>query len=276
MYAFVAMVKRQLSESRWFLGISAAALFGLNWLFVFLAGRMEAQVRRETDPMAAVRIAGFTKFFGGKWADTSSTSLELCLYGHPFVILIPLCWAIARGSASVAGEVERGTMDLILSRPVSRTSYLAAQAVAAVVGLLVLGGAMLAGNRVGSQFNTVESPPGVLTVCLASSSLLVLAFAVFGYTAMLSSFASVRWLVTLTASFLTLAGFIAKLVANIPSLEAYKWLEKPSIFTAYDPVEAALYAANLPFNAAVLGGIGLAGLVLGWIVFQYRDLPANA
>lgn len=276
MSPFVAMVRRQLTESRWFLGIAAAALFGLNWLFVFAASRMEARMRQTDDPMAAARPAGFARMLGGKWADTSSTSLELAWYKHPFVLLIPLCWAIARGSGSVAGEVERGTMDLVLSRPVSRTSYFAAQATSAVLGLMALGGAMIAGNLVGGQFNAVESPPGVVTIGRAASSLLVLAFTVFGYTALLSTIANVRWLVTLSASVLTIAGFIAQIVANVPTLEAYKWLEKLSIFTAYDPVEAALYAANFPFNASVLGGIGLAGLVLGWIVFQYRDLPANA
>jgi ABC-2 type transport system permease protein len=276
MRAFVAMVNRQLTESRWFLGIAAAALFGLSWLFVFAAGRIEARLRRATDPVEAMRGAGFVRALGGKSADMSSTSLEVAFWKHPFIILIVLSWAVSRGSASVAGEVERGTMDLVLSRPVSRSAYLAAQALAAIVGIVVLGAAMVAGNLVGSRFNTVESPPGLAALCLAASSLMVLAFSVFGYTALLSSVSSVRWLVTLAASFLTIAGFIAQVVANIPTLEAYKWLEKLSIFTAYDPVESALYAANLPFNAAVLGGIGLAGLVLGWIVFQYRDLPANA
>lgn len=276
MRAFSAMVGRQLFESRWFLGITAAALFGLSWLFVFAAGRIEARLRRESNPMEAIRGAGFVRALGGKSADLSSTSFEVAFWRHPFILLIVLSWSIARGSGSVAGEVERGTMDLVLSRPVSRTSYLAAQAVAAVVGILLLGAAMVAGNLAGSRFNTVESPPGVVSLGLAASSLMALAFAVFGYSALLSSVASVRWLVTLAASILTIAGFVAQVVANIPTLENYKWLEKLSIFTAYDPVESALYAANLPFNATILVSIGLAGLVLGWIAFQYRDLPANS
>ena len=70
--------------------------------------------------------------------------------------------------------------------------------------------------------------------------------------------------------------FIAKVVANIPSLDHLKWLEHWSIFTAYDPVEAALHGINLVFNASVLGGIGLGFVIASLIAFRFRDLPTNS
>ena len=45
-------------------------------------------------------------------------------WSHPIVFLLISIWAIGRGSIAVAAEVERGTMDLILSRPVPRWVYL--------------------------------------------------------------------------------------------------------------------------------------------------------
>ena len=63
----------------------------------------------------------------------------MAFWNHPFFLILVSIWSIVRGSAAVAAEVERGTMDLILSRPVSRSSYLASQVGVALAGLVVLG-----------------------------------------------------------------------------------------------------------------------------------------
>ena len=64
----------------------------------------------------------------------SSISLMIASWNHPFILLLVSMWAIGRGSAAVAAEVERGTLDLILSRPVSRWAYLASQVIVAISG----------------------------------------------------------------------------------------------------------------------------------------------
>ena len=65
------------------------------------------------------------------------------------------------------------------------------------------------------------------------------------------------------------------MLANLPGLESWKWLEKYSIFRYYDPVEAALKGQDLAFNAILLGAIGLAGIVLGFIACRVRALPTS-
>lgn len=279
MIAFLALVRKQLLDSRWLLGVTAIALFGLSWVFVWATNRFEARARQDTDPVKAMRSSmrrlAFAKALGGPSADASSTSLEVMFWRHPLVILLAALWPISRGSIGVAGELERGTLDLVLSRPVSRWSYLITQLTSAVIGLLVLGLAMLAGNQVGTQYNWIEAPPGILVLLKPVVNLLALAFSMYGVTLLLSTLDLVRWRPTLVASSLTLACYIAQVIANIPSLENWKWLEHVSIFTAYDPVEAALKGQNLAFNAGILGSIGLAGVILGLIAFQTRDLPTS-
>ena len=66
---------------------------------------------------------------------------------------------------------------------------------------------------------------------------------------MLSTLDIVRWRPNLIASVATLAMFIALVLANIPQLEDWKWLEKFSIFKAYDPVEVVTKGETLAFNA---------------------------
>ena len=185
-------------------------------------------------------------------------------------------WPIARGSSAVAGELEKGGLDLVLSRPISRSGFLTAQILAAAIGMMILAGALIAGNQVGNRLNVIESPPGLLTVIRPGLSVLGFGLAIFGYTLAFSSIDLVRWRPNLAASVITLTMFILPIVANIPALEKYKWMEKWSIFYYYDPVDAALKAVHLAAYSAILGGLGLAGIVLAYIAFNRRDLPANS
>ncbi|MDB5350490.1 MAG: hypothetical protein JWN86_1737 [Planctomycetota bacterium] len=271
-----ALVRKQLVESRWLLGISAVALFGLIWLFVFATNRMENMGRARGDEFAQMRRQAMSRGIGGASADGSSTSLEIMWWRHPFVVLIIAMWPIARGSAAVGGELEKGSLDLVLSRPISRNTFLTAQVLTAFIGIAILAGAMVGGILVGNRFNFIEAPPSLMKILFPCLNVMAFAVAIFGYAFFFSSMDIVRWRPNLVASTLTLAMFIANIIANVPVLENWKWLEKVSIFTAYDPVESALRAARLPLNVEILGGIGLAGLILGYVAFNLRDLPANS
>ena len=66
MRAFLALVRKQLVESRWFLGLAAAALFGLSWLNVLGAARYETQRDQPTtDSLAAMRRAAYPRIARG-------------------------------------------------------------------------------------------------------------------------------------------------------------------------------------------------------------------
>ena len=106
-------------------------------------------------------------------------------------------------------------------------------------------------------------------------NLVAFGWAIFGYTFLLSTLDFARWRPNLIGSVATLAGFIASVLSAIPQLDL-KWLEKFSIFKAYDPVEAVTKGENLVFNCGVLLLIGSIGVVLGFVVFSRRDLPAGS
>ena len=81
----------------------------------------------------------------------TSVSIMMAFWNHPLIILMISIWAIGRGSGAVAAEIERGTMDLILSRPVARWTYLASQVVVATLGLAILAAALFAGASIALQ-----------------------------------------------------------------------------------------------------------------------------
>jgi ABC-2 type transport system permease protein len=260
-------------ESRWVLRISALSFFALSILTVWIAWRLERLIDRgEVGP--AVRRYGFLRALGGRNMDYSSTALEICWWNHPLLVLTVLGWAISRGAAAFAGEIERGTLDLTLSRPVSRSEYLLAQVAYTVWGLLVLTAALIGGNLVGTEFYGVKSPPSIVTLLRPSAMVVTLGMAVYGYTLPFSTLDVVRWRPGVVAAGATLGGLIAMSLA--PQFEGYDWLEKLSVFDAYAPVTVALKGEPLAFNAMVLLGVFAAGVALALAIFAQRDLPTNS
>jgi ABC-2 type transport system permease protein len=82
----------------------------------------------------------------------------------------------------------------------------------------------------------------------------------------------------MVGSVLTLAGFIAWVISVIPVMQKYAWrlwLERISIFRLYNPVDAVGDGESLSFNIGVLAAIGAACIVLAFVGFNRRDLPAN-
>ena len=176
-----------------------------------------------------------------------SVSIMMTFWSHPFIVSIIAIWAIGRGSIAVAAEVERGTLDLILSRPVSRTSYLFSHVLIARARALFpcLGPG---GWEPGSEHGTTpcECPPDSGTLVQPAFNLAALGLPIYGYTLLVSALDQVRWRPTMIGSVLTLAGFIAWVISVIPVLQKYAWrawLERISIFKLYNPVDA-VSAAN--------------------------------
>lgn len=276
MTAFLALVRKQVVESRWILGISSAALFGLSWLFVFVTSRIEEQIREIAPAGGPISPMRMLRGLGGSAMDFTSPAIEMAFWNHPLIVLTVAIWAIGRGTAAVSAEVERGTMDLILSRPIPRWSYLASQGLVATAGLVVLAVAMVAGNLVATRYNPIEGPPSVWLLSKTATNLAALGFAIYGIALLCSAVDSVRWRPNLIVSVLTLAGFIANVVANLPSLEDWKWLEKTSIFKAYNPVEVVTKGETLGFNLIVLAALGSGAILLAILAFSVRDLPSNS
>ncbi len=269
----LALIRKNLIDSRWMLAAIAPSLFGLTWLFVHIAHRIEAGMRE----MGGGRSAGMLRGLGGSSMNFSTAAIELAFWNHPFVVLLFAIWAIARGSGAVAGEIEKGTMDLVMSRPVARPVFLVAQVASAAIGILALAASMIAGNLVGTRYNTLETPATALDLARPALNLVAFGWAIYGYTFLLSTVDHLRWRPNLIASVATLAMYIARIVATIPSLEEdYGWLNKISIFKAYDPVEAVVKGEALAFNAGLLGAIGGVGVGLGFFLFSRRDLPAGS
>ena len=128
----LALWKKAVSDAWLTLVVSCVLLILFCWLFVWLMSffdvgawsRLLNLLPDFVQPMVGVPMAKLASPAG---------QLSI-LFAHIVTILVCVGWAVGRGSDSIAGEIGRGTMDLILSLPVWRFSVMAVPAVVATVG----------------------------------------------------------------------------------------------------------------------------------------------
>ena len=277
MKPFLALIRKHLHDTRGTLVLSGASLFALGWLFVFFTSLNETEILKALASNSDENRFQWLRNMGLE-EQPPSVSIMMTFWNHPFIILIIAIWAISRGSIAVGAEVERGTLDLILSRPVSRMAYLLSHVLIGVLGLGFLALALAAGARTGVHYNFLRVPPSFWTLVQPALNLAALGLPIYGYTLLVSALDQVRWRPTMIGSVLTLAGFIAWVIAMIPVLRKYSWrvyLERISIFKLYNPVDAVSAREVLSFNMAVLAAIAAACIALAFVGFARRDLPAN-
>ena len=164
------------------------ALFALTWGSLIVTFYAYADTTTQTN-FGPDQIRAALRIFGGNW---------LAIWvglgaAHP--LLLSASCVIACGTAvrSIAGELEGGTLELVLARPVSRARHLAAYAAFTFAALASIAALYGAGAYV--AWRTVHPEPGSLSgASLARASLLLalLLFAIAGYSLLCSAWARER------------------------------------------------------------------------------------
>ncbi|MGH2534770.1 MAG: ABC transporter permease [Thermomicrobiales bacterium] len=192
-------------------------------------------------------------------------------FTHPLFYILIFTAVVAFITRSLAGEMERGTIQIALSRPISRLRVYAARVagalaiIAAIAAIGPLG--MMAGIALARPEGTIEYRYLITT----SVAMALLIWAVAGLTLLGSAAAStagraVGW----AAAWLIVFYFVDYFAALWSVLEP---LEPLSIFTYYEPAEAMVNGTLPVENVAILSLLGLGGMIGGLVVFVRRDLP---
>lgn len=201
---------------------------------------------------------------------TDMTSLEGFIGGEYLNVMWPLIasiFVIMAGAATVAREIERGTIELLLSVPESRTRLLASKLAALLAGMVALVAATLAALALGARL--VDETLGLANLLALGAVLVSYTIAVGGYSALLSAFFKERGKPAGLSAGFTLAFYLAWVISGLSN--DWEWLRNVSIFTAYEP-QAALASAEVELSRlAVLLGVGLICSVAALFVFRRRD-----
>lgn len=211
----------------------------------------------------------FTRFGGG---DITRLSGMIAVgFIHPIAVILLAVFTVGFTVAAVAGERQRGTLEVLLARPISRRSLYVTLLIAALVfvGLAVL--AMLAGAVLGVALLGVEDQirTANLPALWVNGVLLHMTFATIALAASVS-FDRLTPALGITLAVLLLSYFFQVLGSLWPDAD---FLQPYSLFHYLQPQE--ILEGNLdPFHFALLAVVSVLAIGYALIVFPRRDVAA--
>ena len=220
---------------------------------------------------------------------------------HSVVLTILCLWAVGRGAGAIAGEIDRGTMELLLAQPLARFRVILAHFIVDVVTIPLLSLSIWAGQWIAIPLLDVREVPGrgeklgaridpaVFAPALWNVAALV--FAISGYTIWLSSRGRFRGRVLGVAILVTLLQYLINVIGQLWDVLAplrpftvfyyyqpqqiilnHRWsVEVNKLWGGADQANEVLFSVNV---LLVLFSVGFIGYALALWKFSRRDLPA--
>jgi len=212
----------------------------------------------------------FLKFFGGDSALTLSTiegflSIEfLSLF---FVLIIAFYIGSVSG-ATMAGAIEKRTIDFQLSQPISRTKFVLAETIVGLLGTMILViSTTLSMYLLSKTYKTPMNTSGLVVFSVVAT---VFLWAFYGVGLVFSALLKNK----ITVAALTVSILMAFYVFNamtriVDKLAKY---DKFTLFNMYNPQEL-LKNGNVNFtHLAILIIILVIGICVSLVVFNKKDL----
>jgi len=223
------------------------------------------------------------RLIGGDQIDFGQVQDALSIgYVHPLIQTILCIWAIGRASGAIAGELDRGTLELLLAQPLARHRLIVAHLLVDLITIPLLALSMWAGTclgvltfGLGEATAEIPSFADALAFAPALVNVAALLFAVTGYTMWISASGRWRTRVMGIAVLLTLLQFLLNVIAQV--WKAIEWSRPFTVFYYYQPQPLILGKADVGEalgNVSVLLMIGAVGYALALGTFCRRDLPA--
>jgi ABC-2 type transport system permease protein len=206
-------------------------------------------------------------------------------YVHPLLLTILCIWASGRAANAIAGEIDRGTLELLMAQPIRRTQIIVAHLLVDAIVFPALCLILWTGTYNGTWWMGLQSPlrgspehVDPLRFFPALTCVLALLFSVSGMTMWISSMGRSRARVWGLSVSLLLLMFLVNVLGQIWN-DQLEWLRPFTIFYHYQPQGIILQEqwyrdGGVWQHLAVLGSIGAVGYFLAWVTFCRRDLPA--
>lgn len=186
---------------------------------------------------------------------------------HPVILSLQTAGALMIAAGSVAAELERGSLELALARPIGRTPFLAAKMAASLVTVTVVHAGGLVGALVARvTIAEVAIDPGDTALAFLGSWVLFGAFAMVGV--LVSASSSLRGRAVGAAVGVVVAGFFLNFMATL--IEEIDWLRYASPFH-YFRAGDLMRGDGVP-DLLVLVALGVAAALAALRRFGTRDL----
>lgn len=199
------------------------------------------------------------------------TGIIAIAYIHPLVLVLYMIFAVSVPTGLLAGHVQSGNMELILSRSVTKTQVYICTVILTFAGMFTLVALMFLGTVVGtSLYDFGQDIPLFPFFRVAVNGALLAASAAAISLVAAASFRSRGRAVGLAVTFLV-ANYFIDLFSEWVSFIRY--LEPFSLFYYVDP-QKILYESAWPVrDMSVLAAATIIATLAGVVIWRKRDLP---
>ena len=190
---------------------------------------------------------------------------------HPLAIAFVGIFAIGSTTGAVAGERERGTLEVLLARPISRRQLYVTLAAASATLIAIVMLALLGGQMIGVVIQGVgnELQIGWLPLVFLNGVMLWAAFAAFGLAASVS-FDRHGPAIGLTMGYV-LVNYFLEILGSL--WRDVSWSQQYSLFHHFNPGKI-LTGQGDPLDFLILAVAIVLPVAYALVVFPRRDLAA--
>ncbi|NOR67673.1 MAG: ABC transporter permease subunit [Woeseiaceae bacterium] len=210
-------------------------------------------------------------FMGGEVLQVGNVAGLIAIgYQDPFVLLLYMLYAVGVPTALLAGEIQRGTMELILSRQTTKTHVYICAGFITVAGMYALVLVMFMGTVAATNLYQFDQEVPLYSFFKIAINGGMLASAVGGIALLAAACFHRGLAVSLTVGYLVVSYFISIIAEWWPRM---KWLEPTTIFNYVDG-PAIFGKSGWPIgDMCVLLSLLAVSTVLGGVIWSRRDLP---
>ena len=247
-------------------------------IFIFIVQIIECSIAQDNEMVGLMldlmdRMPAFLKnSIGGNALEVGNYTAFIAIgYQHPLVLASYMIFAVSVSTGLLAGHVQGGTMELILSRSVTKTQAYVCASVLTLSGMSALVMVMFCGTVVGVSICDYGQEVALRPFFRASVVGGLLSGAAAGVALLTAAtFRSRGRAVRLAAAFLILNYFVDLIAEWWPRA---KFLGPVSLFHYIDPPKILFDDAWPIRDMCVLGSVLIVTVVAGGIIWNRRDLP---
>ena len=259
---------RELKDKKWSLFFYCFGSLFLIWIYAATFRSSQVGTQQLQDLVKGYP-KGLQEAFGLN--NLSTNTIELYLNAKNFSLIWPLIaiiLALSRAAGQIAGEVQSGTMGLLLALPLNRWRIFVAKYTAGIFAVLVFTGISVFGVIPLARAYNIPSHLSILFHAWILTSLFMLA--IYSLGLMVSSWVNEKSTVYVTAGIILMLSYIANIVALIS--DKFNWLKYYSLFYYFD-TQTVLTNGHIKLSAfAVFGVIIVVATAVALSRFNQRDI----
>lgn len=260
---------RVLRDKKTTLAVYCIVSILLLWMYMALFPSIQKQAG-QLGQFTQSLPEGLNKVFG--FGDIDFTNLEgfLTLEYFNFLWQFLTIFLSVSFMGSLAQDMQRGTMDFVLSRPVSRLKVFIGRVWGTALAVFIFTVVSILSVVPLSELHGIEYRfSHYITTAVVG---FFFSISIVGIASMFSALFSDRGRAYMLSGGILLAMYVANIVANLKEgLEDLKYL---SIFHYFDPQQALVEGEVSISAVSVFFGIAIAAMFIGALVFKRRDINA--